>query len=449
MRSYWLTCKGYATVADQFVLSIPHDAAIYLPALNDNYARTAGKSLPQGRTLPQGLQLSDLAFWTGQSALWNHKVLLHSIGGHSVGSDTRGMLFSRSPGSFTLLGDSGGFQIGKGTLQGLKGFKPRMTAQEAVNAWAENFDAKLWIIDWLERYADYAMTIDMPLWARTKDGSASPFHRCSTEQLIAMTVENLQIIEDNSQGRTKWLNVVQGTTAEDTLLWWNSIKWFRYGGWALAGAAGWRGGLANLLTTVLIMRDDGAFSPGQDWLHVLGVSQPKWDVLLTAIQQGLRAVNPRLQISFDSATALFKAGKKDEYITPVNLGPSLADWRFRFEMLPSLRSHADRNNPIPSPLHSPVGQQLMMHDLVVRDGEFDGRRLDNVSAQLLCNHNIWVILQTSKRANAMAFGGARDQLPTLLADVLGVIEQLFCTANWRAVLDQHRSLLDAIAKTRY
>lgn len=437
------------TVAEQFVLAAPHDEAIYLPALNDNYIQTAGKTLPPGRTLPQGLQLSDLAFWTGQSSLWNHKFLLHSIGGHSVGSDTRGVLFNRPPGSCTMLGDSGGYQIGKGTLQGFRGFRRGMTAQEAVNAWAENFDAKLWIIDWLERYADYAMTIDMPLWARRPDGTDSPFHRCSIEQLIAMTVENLEIIDENRQGRTKWLNVIQGTTAEDTLLWWNSVKWFRHSGWALAGAAGWRGGLANLLTTVLIMRDDGAFSPGQDWLHVLGVSQPKWAVLLTAIQQGLRAVNSKLQISFDSATPVSSAGNRDEYMTPISLGPSLSDWTFKFVTLPSLRRHADRSNPIPSPLHSPVGQQLMMHDLVVRDGEFDGRRLDTVSAQLLCNHNIWVILQTFKQANAMAFGGTHEQLPTLLADALQIIEQLFSTKDWRSLLDQHRSLLDAFAKTRY
>ena len=40
-------------------------------------------------------------------------------------------------------------------------------------AWGRNYDAKMWIINWLEQYCDYAMTIDMPLWAATEHGTQS------------------------------------------------------------------------------------------------------------------------------------------------------------------------------------------------------------------------------------------------------------------------------------
>lgn len=435
--------------ADQFALSVPHDTAVYLPALNENYIRVADLPTPADRALPAGLTLADLAFWGGNSKLWTHKCLLHSVGGYRVGVDTRGSIFNKTAGEFVLVGDSGGFQIGTGTLQGVKGLTANMDGAAAVRAWAEDYDAKIWIIDWLERYCDYAMTIDMPLWAMTASGKASPFHRCNEQQLIDMTVENLRIIDAERRGRTKWLNVIQGTNAQNIQRWWDSVKWFRGGGWALAGAAGWRGGVKNVLATVLMMRDKAAFEKGMDWLHVLGMSQPTWDIVLTAIQRELRKINPLLQVSYDSATPMLKAGSKDEYILPIRLGPEVADWSFQYKTLETHRYHADAANPIPANLHSPIGQQLMMHHLAVNADEFAGRRLDNISTQILANHNIWVILDAARRANALAFGGHRDQLPRQYSQLLDLIEQLFAAKDWRALLDEHNSLLDAVAASRY
>ena len=222
---------------DNFVLSGPDDFAIYLPAVNPDYQKFIDAELDAARPIPSGFSLDDLAFWTGTSKLWNHKYLLHSIGGYKVGTDTRGPLFRKHAGDFCFVGDCGGFQIGKGTLDGLKNLKQGISGKRAVEAWGDNYDAKLWIINWLERYCDYAMTIDMPLWAMTQAGVDSPFHNCTEDQLLAMTLKNLKLIDTHKQGRTKWLNVIQGTTPENTVRWWNEVKWFRDGGWSLAGAA--------------------------------------------------------------------------------------------------------------------------------------------------------------------------------------------------------------------
>lgn len=46
----------------------------------------------------------------------------------------------------------------------------------------------------------------------------------------------------------------------------------------MAGDTGWRGGAGAVIKQVLIMRDEGAFESGLDWVHFLGVSQPKWAV---------------------------------------------------------------------------------------------------------------------------------------------------------------------------
>lgn len=430
---------------DNFAMVGPHDFAIYLPAVNPEYADVINTAVTENRPLPSNFDLADLEFWTGNSKLWNHKFLLHSIGGYTVGTDTRGSLFSKKPDDFCMVGDSGGFQIGKGSLNGLVNLHEGTAGKQAVAGWNDNYDTKSWIIDWLEQYCTYAMTLDMPLWARLSSNTKSPFHNCTDAQLLAMTLDNLALIDKEKQGRTKWLNVVQGTTPENTLVWWDSVKKYKFGGWALAGTAGWRGGLYNMLTIIFTMRDDAAFERGLDWLHVLGVSQPKWDIFLTAIQNGLRKKNSKLQISCDSATPFTSACARDEYAIPPTLGPKESDWTVKLESIKATKSYADPANKIRFPVQSPLGKQLYMHHLVIDDSDFAGRRIDLLSSMLLVNSNIWVYLDAGRRANKLAFGGGRKNLPTDFAQVLDVIEQAFGKKDWRGVLDAHRPLLDRVA----
>ena len=434
---------------DNFDLVSPAPYAIYLPAVNSSYPKIIDSEVDLNRSLPNGFSLDDLAFWSGSSQHWNHKFLLHSIGGYSVGSDQHGPLFRRAPGDFLMVGDCGGFQIGKGTLKGLKDLKAGMSEQDAVAAWGRNYDAKMWIINWLEQYCDYAMTIDMPLWAMTEHGKESPFHRCSEQRLLSMTVANLKLIDSERQGRTKWLNVIQGTNPQNTMNWWNAVKWFRGGGWSLAGAAGWSGGIHNLLHIVLTMRDEGAFEAGMDWLHVLGVSQPMWDIFLTAIQRQLRLINPMIQVSCDSATPFEAGGARDQYALPPRLGPKVADWGVGFQTLTAIRSYADRNASVPTPLDSPIGKILTMKDLVVDGSPMSGRRIDNLTNAFLMNHNAWVYLDAGRRANDAAFNQTGNSIPQTFEAVLDIIDAAFNAANWQSLLATAKEFLDTVAATRY
>lgn len=433
-------------MADDFVISFPHPHAVYLPAVNSSYAKVGRLKASNSRPLPASLTLSDFEFWSGTSKLWNHKALLHSIGNYSVFEDTRGPLFARASGAFTMVGDSGGFQLGKGAFDGFKGLSAGMKADDAVNVWSDRYNEKKWIINWLDQYCDYAMTIDMPLWATLPRGSSSPFHLCTEAQLLEMTNDNLRLIDQVSNGRTKWLNVIQATDLADGLRWWDGVKWFRRGGWSLGGVAGWRGGLYTMLNILLTMRDDGAFEPGQDWIHVLGVSQMKWDIFLTAIQNGLRRMNPSLQVSFDSATAFNQGGRFDEYATVPVLGSDVKNWAIRFEQIEHLRGLADRSNPTPFPSPSPLGSQLSMHHLLVDDSELAGRRFDTLSNFMLINHSLWVYLDAGRRANAAAFGSSKRNIPDLYARAIDIIDQAFVVENWRDFLAQEKETLDAAAE---
>ena len=432
-------------VADNFTLAIPHDTAVYLPAVQPTYAMATNQRIELDRPLPQDFTLDDLEFWSGKSRLWNHMALLHSIGGYSIGATMKGSLFNRGTRSFTFIGDSGGFQIGNGSLTGVKGLASGMAAEDAIAAWKDNYDAKLWIIRWLDRYSDWAMTLDMPLWAMDERGKQSPFHKCTEAQLLQMTQENLKLIEGERGERTRWLNVVQGGEEGSIRRWWDGVKWFRHGGWALAGNAGWHGGIANVLSTILMMRDEDAFVSGQDWLHVLGVSTTYWSVLLTAIQRELRHINPQLQVSYDSASPFIHGGRYDQYVLPPKLGTIPEDWSIKIDRMEGLRAFTDAKSAIKFPVASPLGKRLMMHHLIIDESEFSARRHDTLSNLMMMNHNIWVYLDAARRANAAAFNEGSRRIPHSLATSIDVIAEAFTAADWRSVLKKRKPLLDRVA----
>ncbi len=294
-------------------------------------------------------------------------------------------------------------------------------------------------------HTDYAMTIDMPSWAVLKGREASPFHLCSVQQLTDMTVDNLKFIDAHRQGRTKWLNVIQGNDQKTMLEWWRAVKWFDCGGYALAGAAGKAGGIKNLLQMVLTMRDDGAFVKGRNWIHTLGVSTARWAILLTAVQRSLRkTVNPKLQISFDSSTPFQEGGSREQVIVAPEFSRRPSDWSMKFVASPQSATLAGSDAPFP--FTSPLASKLTLGHFNVRGGDWTPRSIDTVSNLLLCNHNCWVMLDAFKRANEIAFASNRQDMPDLWRQCIDFIEDVFTQPNWSSLLEKEKDLLDAVAK---
>ena len=435
--------------AHNFALEHPHRSAIYLPALQQNYIANAREGLQPSRPLPAGFDLADTAFWTGHSKLFNHKYCLSSVGSSKVGVQPKTTLFDRTRGEFTLVGDSGGYQLGTGAFTGLKNLRAGITGEQAVAAWRENYEVKHWIIGTLNTYFDYSMTIDMALWFTSDFAKNSPFHNCTEEQLISMTKANLQLIEDEGLGRTKWLNVLQGTNQKNTLEWWHEVKYFKHGGWSLAGAAGWRGGLHNMLMLLLTMRDEHAFDAGQDWLHMLGVSQPIWDMYFTACQNILRKQcdNTKLQFSYDSSSPLLSAGKVDQFAHVPALEADEKTWEVRYETLDAVQSNASSSDLAFPENTSPLGRMLEMRHLVVDDSDFSGRRIDAISNHLMACHNIWVYLDFGMRVHDIAFNAERDRsrVPPRFAEALDILEHAFVVEDWRSYIDSKKAVLDGVA----
>ena len=424
--------------------------AVYLPSVTPGYIAAAAKPLPNGRRFPAGLAPADLMFWE-ENKLWHYPYLLHSIGQYRVGQRPHRALDRANRSSSTLIGDSGGFQIGKGTLGGLEHIKKGpMDAASAVAAWGRERSARRWITEWLSEQCDYAMTIDMPLWATSSSGANSPFHRCTSEQLIAMSVENLRLIQEFSPPQTKWLNVVQGgETYLDAIDWFRSVKWFRRGGWALAGSAGVAGGLVKMLITLMVMRDDGAFEPGQDWLHVLGVSTPFWAVVLSCIQEELRRQNPSLTVSFDSSSPMLLAGRFEEVCLRPDLSSDKKSWAIQTAKAPQrpAYAHADCPREFPYP-DSPLGARLKLNELNVQEGAWMPRQYDSLSNVMLMNHNTWIYLDAFLRANLLVRSQDWNRVPDDYVRCLALVREVFTCKDAVTACDflvPHAKFLDSLA----
>jgi len=290
------------------------------------------------------------------------------------------------------------------------------------------------------------MTIDMPLWAKFESNSKTPFHKCSVQELIDLSIGNLDYIKRNARGKTKWLNVLQGTTPKDSKQWWDAVKGYRMGGWALAGNVGWRGGLENVLYYVLTMRDDNAFDKGQDWMHVLGVSQPTWAVLLTAIQRAIRqhCDNDKFRISYDSASPFQAGGRYQKVVRYPKFTKDISSWAMTMHEAPVNPIYADTGSDYHFPYSSPIGDLLTLNHLNIRGGEFQRGAYDTVSNHLLTNHNVWVYVRGFLEANELAFMQASEAdkaVPQKLIDMCAFIEYILGEERWQAKLKKEKLLL--------
>lgn len=421
--------------------------AVYLPAMQYHYASAVDNNkLIKGRDFPKDLKLTDLDFLNPKSKLWHYGYALYSAGQFTDARPKACAVANRDTKHTTILGDSGGFQIGKGTLRGTEHLKRAKTSAEVCELWRQSGDIRKWIVQWLEANSDYAMTIDMPLWAKFESNSKTPFHKCSVQELIDLSIGNLDYIKRNARGKTKWLNVLQGTTPKDSKQWWDAVKSYRLGGWALAGNVGWRGGLENVLYYVLTMRDDNAFDKGQDWMHVLGVSQPTWAVLLTAIQRAIRqhCDNSEFRISYDSASPFQAGGRYQKVVRYPKFTKDVASWAMTMHEAPVNPIYADTGSEYHFPYSSPVGELLTLNHLNIRGGEFQRGAYDTVSNHLLTNHNVWVYVRSFLEANELAFmqsSEADKAVPQKLIDMCAFIEDILGEERWQAKLKKEKLLL--------
>ena len=267
------------------------DYAVYLPSLQQGYAAFPMRdpATVRGGVLPNGLTLKDLDFLDPNSKLWHCKYVLYSAGQFDRAQIRTPDMVTERNADTVVMGDSGGYQIGTGKLAAVKDWNKQQNDPNAIAAlWTTNVSIRDRILRWLDRYCDYAMTLDMPLWVLQdpKAQKSSPFAKLSVDQLIDLSYDNLKYFADNrgkaTGSRAKYLNILQDIGDGTGERWYQRVKDFNFEGWAFGSDT--KSGMEPILKWVRRLLDDGKLNSKTEWLHVLGVSTLEMAVCLTALQ---------------------------------------------------------------------------------------------------------------------------------------------------------------------
>jgi queuine/archaeosine tRNA-ribosyltransferase len=249
--------------------------AQYAPALQENFIRGMA-AFPAG-TLPAGLTSADLNILRRASPVFTPYALVsYGMFIEREGAAAPGIIATRDKPATTIIGDSGGFQfISKPEL-----YQGRATVLKALG--------------WLQANADISMTVDIP--TRAIGRSRWPtFQACLDDTLVNLAI----IAAERTAGRTKFLNVLQGTNWAECRAWYDAVKAFPFEGWAFGGASR---DLPNMLRLISMMRRDRHLGGQYGHLHVLGTSSLRRAVELTAIKRAIQKAGLDVQLTFDTAT---------------------------------------------------------------------------------------------------------------------------------------------------
>jgi hypothetical protein len=380
---------------------LSRDFAVFLPAISNFYNTfiskqrvTKGAHIPTER-IPQGFSsagVEGLNFINPDEGMFTYPTALYSAGHACLDmdkvADRDSMCVNRDRKFSTIVGDSGGYQLGKGVIK----FDWKDFEGNKANAVRSN------ILNWLELTSDWSMTLDVPSWA-ADDLNSPKTGLTSFQDCLDGTIYNNNFFQKNRLGQTKFLNVLQGDDWETAQIWYDQVKDFEFEGWAVGGIN--MCDMEVLLKRLIIMRDEKKLD-GKDWLHVLGTSQLDWACYLTQVQRNVRKhINENFTISFDSASAFLSTANGLVYTQNV-----FTPKRFSFIMDKAPDDKKLKGSNINFPFSSAIGDRLKMGD-VCWYGEGDLNKnnkegktsWDSFSYVLMMAHNVYNQIRAVQTAN--------------------------------------------------
>ena len=388
---------------------LQRDYAVYLPAISSFYSTYVAKQrlekfIPDDR-IPKGFDrgIEGMNFLNPEQGYFYYKYGLYSAGHAQLDLNKslvqESMIQQRDRGNTMILGDSGGYQIGKGVLKfdwlNFEGAEANATRQK--------------ILEWLELTADWSMMLDVPTWAC--DHIHSPKTGLKTfEDCLEKTRFNNDYFLNNRLGQTKWLNVLQGSNWDTAEKWYEGVKEFSdpKGKYAGREAEGWAMGGANMckmpitLRRLITMKFDGLLE-GKDWMHFLGTAQLDWACYLTLIQREIREhVNKNFTISFDCASPFIATAHGLVY---TNAQHTNKRFSVIMDKAPDTKMLSGRHD-IPFPFESDFGRRLSIADICYyapgmlnKIGKEGKTSWDSFAYALMMGHNVECHIRAVQRAN--------------------------------------------------
>jgi hypothetical protein len=201
---------------------------------------------------------------------WRHPYFLVTAGHHYKKMDFRDQL-GLDDGTF-VFGDSGGFQIATGALK-----------------WDGTIREK--IFHWLEANSDVAANLDIPPRVTFEN---------RFQDAMDISFDNFKWFEKNQSGKTKFLNVIQGTFTDEYSIWYHKFKDFDFNGWCIGGPKK----LVDFMYVIALMLKEREFEKKHvQYIHLLGISKISDFFILGVLQKLLNTLTDnRIQLMSDSSS---------------------------------------------------------------------------------------------------------------------------------------------------
>jgi hypothetical protein len=385
------------------------DYAVFLPAISCFYSTYVSKQrkeefVPKER-IPPGFDrgIEGMNFLNPEQGYFTYKYGLYSAGHAQLDLNKTmiqdSMVQDRDRQNTLILGDSGGYQIGKGVLQfDWKDFE----GQKANKVKSD-------ILNWLELTADWSMMLDVPTWACDHNNQERTGLK-SFEDCLEKTRINNKFFLDNRLGQTKFLNVLQGQNWDTAEKWYQGVKEFSdpLGEYKGKEAEGWAMGGVNMsrmhitLRRLMALKFDGLLN-NKDWMHFLGTAQLDWSCYLTSIQRQIReTINESFTVSFDCASPFIATAHGLVY---TNARHNSKQWSTVMEKAPDNKMLAGWHD-IPFPFESEIGRRLSISDVchyapgkLNKVGKEGKTSWDSFGYALMMAHNVYCHIVAVQRAN--------------------------------------------------
>ena len=396
----------------------PRNQAVYVPSVTPHYAIYIHAKKWQ-RALPKGLTAVDLNFLDPNNKLFRISHVMSSAG-QALNQKQDCIITKRDRAHTLVIGDSGGYQIARNP-QIIKGAGD-----------------KLKVLRWLEANADVAMTLDVPTGPVL---NSSNYYR-SVQECLEETERNLKIFSSHRQNNdVSFLNVLQGNTQQEADAWYDTVKKYKFEGWAFAGIL--RHNYYHLCRRIIIMRNEGQIQE-KSWIHVLGTNELETAILLTALQRSINThLNRNLRISYDTSSPFRNIAWGNVYGMP------------RFDskgmVIPThkvLSGPEYFESPVRWPWPSALGDHLAMGDVCMRNATRRRGNLDDQSNAYLVHHNLSALCYGVSSANrafdASNLSGSHS-IAKAVGEAVTAIDEIIRTCDF-GVLERHRPVF---AKLRH
>jgi len=429
------------------------DYAIFLPALSGFYATFVGKQRREEYVEESRIpypSMESMNWLNKKEGMFNYHWTLYSAGHAELDINKDApkelMVRERDRENSWLLGDSGGFQIGKGVWEGDWKDPNCPKAQKKREQ----------VLAWMDAYMDYGMILDIPAWVARSPAGAKATGIDNYQDAVNATRINNDYFMKHRSGACKFLNVLQGENHADAEDWYQQMKDYcdpkkyenHFNGWSMGGQN--MCDVHLVLKRLVALRFDGLLEKGKhDVMHFLGTSKLEWATLLTDIQRAVRKYhNENFMITFDCASPFLATANGQIYCELETQDRS--KWVYR--MVPSIDDKALATDTTPfaqafvregkhgSFKDSPLTQNLKAKDVCIyapgdlnKIGKEGKTSWDSFSYAIQMGHNVWSHINAVQEANRQYDNGI---IPNMLVEesfdrlfFRDVVEAIFATSN--------------------